>query len=325
MTNPEILIVILNYNNHKDTLECLESVFGGSYKDFTVVVVDNASSDGSADIIERAVKEKQIGFVALSEPADGNKKLIIPTDTAARLILLRNRENKGFAGGNNSGINIALASERYKYVWLLNNDAVADKDALCHLVGRAEKEPRAGAVGSKWLYYDRPETVQLAGGGRFIPYLGVIKQIGRGEPAAAGRSDGAVPDYIGGASFLVSTDTIRKVGLMDEDYFLYWEDTEWSERIKRNGWKLAYEPRSVIRHKGSATVGESSPATDYYYTRNSVLFIYKYYKVFLLPSLIVNVLGRSLARLLRGRFDRIKIIFSAARDGLKYCFVKNKC
>ncbi|MDI6757865.1 MAG: glycosyltransferase family 2 protein [Endomicrobiia bacterium] len=324
MSVPQVLIVIVNYNNPGDTLECLESVFGGSYKDFTVAVVDNASSDGSADIIERWAREKHIGFISLNEPGGSDNTLNIPTDNV-RLRLLRNRENKGFAGGNNSGINIALASERYKYVWLLNNDTVAGKDALLHLVGMAEKDPRAGVVGSKWLYYDRPETVQLAGGGRFIPWLGVIKQIGRGESAESGLSDGVKPDYIGGASMLVRTDVIRKIGAMNEYYFLYWEDTEWSERIRRNGWKLAYEPRSMIRHKGSATTGAASSATDYYYTRNSVLFIYKYYKIFLLPSLIVNVLGRSLVRLSRGRFDRIKIIFSGARDGLKHCFVKTKC
>lgn len=133
---PSISIIILNWNGRSDTIECVESCLLSTYPSFRIVVVDNGSSDGS----EAALLEK---FPYLD---------IVQTGC-----------NLGYAGGNNRGIRHALANGA-DYVWLLNNDTVVAPDALAELVAMAEATPHSGMIGSKILFYDRPDTIWFAGG-----------------------------------------------------------------------------------------------------------------------------------------------------------------
>ncbi len=313
--DPKVSIVVLNYKRPGDTIECLASLKKLDYPNFNIIVVDNDSKDDSIERIKQWVEDNSLSFIEYNAHKI-ESEVNTDKENESQLIIIKSGENIGYAGGNNVGIKYALLKEEYNYIWLLNNDTVVDKDALSYLVRESEKEKKIGVAGSRWMYYDKPDEIQLMGGSKLMPFLGRTKQLV--EDAKSVKESNITPDYIGGASFLIRTETIRDVGLLDEDYFLYWEDADWCERIRRAGWKLKFVYESVIYHKGGASTVNKSPLTDYYGTRNSIVFIRKYYKQFIISTLISVVLGRVICRLFTLKISRIKILFKAAWDGMVY-------
>jgi GT2 family glycosyltransferase len=337
---PKIFIIVLNWNGWRDTIECLESVFQNSYQNYQVVVLDNGSSDSSIDKIKEwaegkiKVESQLVAYNANNKPIryveydnitaqkggipeKENQYLLFKEDHAVYpLVLVQNGANLGFAGGNNVGIRYVMAQNKGEYVWLLNNDTVIKRDSLEYLVNNAQNEKRIGVVGSTVLYYDKPNIVQVWGGGAIIPWMGIVRPLGENKHHEEHDKNEVTPDYICGVSFLVRAEVIKKIGLMDERYFLYWEDTDWCERIKQKGWKLTYEPKSIIYHKTSASLGYQSKDQDYYLTRNAVVFMQKYYWQFLPLSLLISTGGKIVNRIRRKQFNRIGLILRATLDGL---------
>ncbi|HTP67164.1 MAG TPA: glycosyltransferase family 2 protein [Geobacteraceae bacterium] len=244
--NGSVCIIILNWNGHRDTIECVESCLTLDYTPYEIVVVDNGSSDGSEEILKKR-------FPGIR--------------------LLQTGANLGYAGGNNAGIRYALAKGA-DYVWLLNNDAMADAKALAELVSMAGSDPLTGMVGSKILCHAQP-SVLLYAGGRIDFAMGGTEHIGygcedRGQFDVAGDTD-----YITGCSLLVKRRVIEEIGLMNEDYFLYFEETEWCAKAKAEGFRLVYAPASVVLHKESASTGKVKGMILYYVTRNRLYFMGK--------------------------------------------------
>jgi GT2 family glycosyltransferase len=229
MKEPLVYIVILNFNGWQDTLECLASLKQLAYPRFQTVVVDNASSNNSEEMIRQHY----------------------PTIT-----LIQSGKNLGFAGGNNLGIRYALEKQA-DYIWLLNNDTVVETRALTHLVQRMQAKPLAGMCGSTLRYYDRREVVQVLGGATYNRWLGIQKPIGEGESANVIHNSDEIEaqlDYVIGASLLVSRSFIEKIGYLNEDYFLYYEEIDWATRA-RGQFTLTYAPQSIVYHKEGATIG----------------------------------------------------------------------
>ena len=189
----KVYILILNWNNWRDTIECLESVFQSSYPNFQVICVDNASNDDSEQIIKewaegnRIIESSFLKFDAAGKPIPvvtydrktaeeggipGRERTITCPSCHHPLIFIQSEGNKGYAGGNNVAVRYVMKKGDGKYLWILNNDTVVDKDALSAMVTAIEKEPVIGMVGSKLLYYDRPHVLQAAGGCRITPWLG---------------------------------------------------------------------------------------------------------------------------------------------------------
>jgi GT2 family glycosyltransferase len=240
----KVCIIILNWNNWKDTLECLESVYQSTYPYFEVVVVDNGSTDGSEEKIREWAGDRA-------------------------LVLRQAGSNLGYSGGNNIGLQYVLEREDFAYAWLLNNDTIVYKDALLKMVDMAESDEKIGMVGSNLLNYYRPDVLQTAGGFWIIPWTGNTVPITEaGFPYE--------PDYISGASVLVRKNVLERIGLLDEDYFLYWEDADWGVRARKANYRLLYCPESNVRHKEGGAGGGVTPLTDYYWTRNGLMFTRRY-------------------------------------------------
>lgn len=285
ITGMKIAIIVLNYNNHRDTAECLRSLAGLDYPDYSVTVVDNCSSDGSAERL---------------------------SGEFPHVFFLCNHTNLGFADGNNQGIRHAL-EEGADLVWLLNNDTVVEPGALRGLVEAAEAEPRAGILGSVVYYYDQPERVNFAGGR-------VVRYLGKGIHLTT-LTEGAAPfetDFVTGASLMVRADAAGEAGVLDGRFFLYMEDLDWCQRMKKAGWKVIMVPSSRVRHKINETTGRDRPRIIYYVCRNSLLCCRKNFPVWLpvvmaaaLRRYVVNYLGRYAL----SRFDRREL--EHARMGLK--------
>ncbi|MDG5469507.1 glycosyltransferase family 2 protein [Deltaproteobacteria bacterium IMCC39524] len=330
----KVYILLLNWNNWPDTVECLESLLRIDYSDFRIVVCDNGSSDHSLEHIKDWADGK-IDVLVLGElqrysfpPVDkpvhfselDRKAAETPdneSEESASLTLIQNGANLGFAGGNNVGLRYALGKEDCDFVWLLNNDTVVDPGALKALVGRLKDKKAAGMCGSTLLEYDRPERVQALGGAYYSRWFAYAWHLGRFRK----RSERVDPsrieswmDYVVGASMLVSKACLKEVGLMCEDYFLFFEEIDWAMRAKPL-FSLAFAADSLVYHKVGASVGTSSHpgrksiVCDFCNIRNRLFFTWKFFP-WALPTVYVSLVGTLLSRALLGQWDRVRMILS---------------
>jgi hypothetical protein len=240
---PLISIITLNWNNTAVTCDFLRSVKDHChYPSLEVIVVDNHSTE-----------DPTAAF--LSEYP------------AAKVI--RNEANLGFSGGNNVGIRAASGA----YLFIVNNDTEFTPGLLEGLLTVFEQYPDAGVVSPKFHYYFHKGTIEYAGYEAVNVLTGRNGMIGCREVDNGQYNDIKVTNYAHGGGMMVSREAIEKAGLMPEHFFLYYEEFDWCERIKRKGYKVYYQPASLIYHKESMTTGKSSPLKTYYQTRNRILFM----------------------------------------------------
>lgn len=244
-----VYIIILNYNGYQDTIECLESLRNLTYSNYTVVVCDNDSSDGS---------EKEI-----LEWASQNRKIF-------RFKFLQTGHNLGFAGGNNVGIRYALANGA-DYIWLLNNDTTVESSALTFMVRYMEDNKNIGVCGSRLLsYYDHDQIAGL--GGWYNPVFGTSGHI-------LYKNDLTKLAYIIGASMLFRRDLFENIGLLQDDYFLYYEELDIAERI-RGKYEMGVSLNSIVYHKEGASIKNESSFSAFYLLKNNLKFTWRFYKKF---------------------------------------------
>jgi GT2 family glycosyltransferase len=243
--SPLVAIVVLNWNNAPDTLECLNSVAKLDYDNFQVTVVDNGSTDGSAEIIYRSYPSVEI---------------------------VELESNLGYAEGNNVGIRHVLRTEA-KYLLILNNDVRVAPDTLDHLVSAAEQVSDVAFFGPKIYHLDVPDHIQSAGGE--LDYLWQSRQRGL-DTRDVGQFDMMEDvDYVIGAAVLGRLDLVNKIGLLDPDFFLYREDIDWCLRARRSGYRVVYVPQAKVWHRSHHVREKELPRVTYYMTRNSLMLLKK--------------------------------------------------
>ena len=275
---PRVSIVILNWRAWETTARCIESLKPEPGAEVEVIVVDNASHDGSVAALQRRFPE---------------------------LTILESETNLGFAGGCNIGIRMAT-KRGADFVWLLNNDVEVRSGALSALLAKATADPRVGAVGS--VQYDtcNHQLVRVWGGG-YVNFL-------NGIPASC-THPGELRrlQYLSAASVLLRGQALKETGLLDDQFFLYWEDTDLAFRLRGAGWQLAVAQDSRVWHKQSASLGKGSPLLDEYFTRSGVRFLRRYAPVPLLS--ISLMLGLMLAkRLVTGQWRRVRSVIKGFRE-----------
>lgn len=328
-----VYIVIVNWNGWEDTIECLESAFRSRYNDFRVIVCDNGSSDSSLEHImawadnrldslpEAGSALRDKCFPPTAKPISYATYSRAEAESGGNLgdnsplILIRNRKNLGFAGGNNVGLRYALARGDFDFVWLLNNDTVVNPDSLAKLVDRMVAKESSGMCGSTLLHYNDPARIQVFGGGYYCKWIGLPWHQGRLKRAGC-PIDGAKVErwmnYVVGASMLVSKEFLLEIGLMCEDYFLYFEEIDWAVRAKGK-FSLAFAPDSIVYHKVGASIGTSSNpwkkslTCDYYNIRNRLFFTRRHFP-YSMPVIYAVLLCTLLLRAVMWKWDRVKII-----------------
>lgn len=246
MENPVVKTIVLNWNGGDDTLACLESLSNQSYQKNSIIVVDNGSTDDSAERIIKAHPYLQ---------------------------LIRTGRNLGFAGGNNVGISSAIA-DGAEAVLLLNNDTVAAPDLVEQMVRPLFADESIAAVNPKIYYYDQPDRIWSAGAG--VDWrTGITFQFHVDEPDY-GQCDVVTDiEYAVGCALMTRADVLRRVGPLDSDFFFYYEEAEWCQRARQAGYRILYVPDARLWHKVSSAVGPGSPKAVYYFTRNRLLFLKK--------------------------------------------------
>ncbi|WP_456422674.1 glycosyltransferase family 2 protein [Thermococcus sp.] len=266
-----VSVIILNWNNWKATLEAIESVHRSDFDNYDVIVVDNASTDGSVEKIREYAAgrmepssnylkagrhNKPLHLFELSEEeakrGKFNRAFYRKIDPDRRLILIKNRKNYGFGGGNNVGMRFALTVLKADYVLLLNNDALVTPQTISKLVETA-KTLKAGAVTPKILWARNPRLIDSAGGE--YSKNGYSFDRGKFRPAGEFSEREEVPTVCAACS-LYSSQALEEAGLFnDRLFFLYYEDTDLASRIRWAGWKLIYEPSAVAYHYGGKSTG----------------------------------------------------------------------
>jgi len=239
---PLVSIITVNYNQPEVTLAFLDSIKKITYPSYEIIVVDNASPTRKPAIL----KEKH-----------------------PDIILIESKENLGFAGGNNLGIRIAKG----RFHLLINNDTEVDPGFIQPLVARLQQDPSLGVVSPKIRYFYQPELIQYAGFTAINPITIRNKGIGFQELDKGQYDRDSYTEYAYGAAMIIPVDVMKKVGLMADIFFLYYEEMDWIHRIKDAGYKIGYVHNSLIFHKDSVTTGAMSPLKIYYLNRNRILYL----------------------------------------------------
>lgn len=239
-----VAIILVNYNGVDDTIDCIKSLSKITNVEHEIIVVDNKSTDDSVDVLEKF--QHTIKFT----------------------LLLAN-QNDGFSAGNNIGIKYA---ENADYYLLLNNDTVVAPNFLENLMVGFEENKNCGATISKILYYSKPNTIWYAGGN-------ISKITARSEHYHFNEKDTFTINtpqkvtFASGCCLCISRKVIDKIGLLNENFFLYEEDADYCCRIIEAGFEIEYMPSSVIYHKVSASTGQGSPTSQFYSVRNKYYLI----------------------------------------------------
>lgn len=244
---PRVVVVICNWNKKDYLADCIDSVWKSSYSDFDIIVVDNDSSDGSVELVKATYGSK--------------------------LKIICNPVNKGGAGGFNAGLREAL-SGNYEYIYLLDNDVRLDSDAMGELVKFLDNHDSYGAAGSKLYMMDYPEKIQEMGADIDWENFHVSPHY-KGYIDHEKLPDVVQCDYVPACSVMVRAAVLSEVGIMDENYFIYWDDIEWFHRMKLQGYKIAAISKSKVWHKMGAA-NRTTTFPTYYFWRNRVHFFSKY-------------------------------------------------
>lgn len=288
-----IYIIVLNYNNPHDTIECLKSLNQLVYENYKILLVDNASTDNSNEVLNQYMKK----------------------EVASRIVYIRSSINNGYAAGNNIGIKYALEQGDLDYVWIINNDTLVEPETLTLMLKKMKSDSNIGICGSKLVYSWDRTRIQGYGGtynkwlarSRHITNLNELKAI----------------DYPIGASMLVSRQFLEKVGPMCEDYFLYFEEMDWVIRGKKYGFKISCATDAVVYHKeGGSISGDKrkekvSKMGDFFSIRNRILFTKKTYP-YCLPTVYLGLFIAIINRIRRKQIDRVSMI-------LKCMFLVGNC
>ncbi len=291
---PLVSIITINYNQSKVTNELIHTLHQISYSNYEIIVVDNNSPNDTPQIIKE------------NHP---DVKLIL-SDT-----------NLGFAGGNNLGVQQAKG----KYLLFINNDTEVPSYFLEPLVNLLENDSSIGMVSPLIKFHWDPSLIQYAGFTKMSPYTIRNSSIGYHQKDQGQFTKPTQTNAAHGAAMMVPRKVIETVGMMTEVYFLYYEEHDWAEMIKKAGYKIYLQPQSQILHKESISTGKNSPLKTYYLTRNRLIFARRNLHGFTkLISLLFQVLiswpKNLLSYILKGEFENIK----AYNKGVIWNFIHYK-
>lgn len=282
--SPLVSIIIVNWNGGKVFNKCLNSLSKIKYKNWELIVVDNGSVDGSEEFPYKIIRNK--------------------------ISLIRNKSNKGFAPANNQGASLAHG----KYILLLNNDTIVTKDFLSILVNKMEKDDRIGILQPKILLMDKKEYLDNTGS--FFTVIGFLQHQGFLEKDLGQYDHEQKVFSVKGACMLFRADLINKIGLFDNDFFSYFEESDFCWKAWLIGKKVLYYPKVFIYHKVGFTIRRLNVRDiNFHYYKNRICSLIKNLEfknlLFILPVHIIISLFISAFFFMRGNFKNSIMIFNA--------------
>lgn len=299
MKEPKIAIIIINWNTFQLTFNCLKSLEACSYNNKSIFLVDNGSIDGSGDKI--ALEFPEVNYI-------------------------KNEKNEGFTGANNLALK-AILEQDFDYVLLLNNDTEVKPNFLSLLEAKMDSDNKLAATQPLILNFKNKDTIWNAGGS-FNTFFGLTKTRLKGMIFNPQLNIETSTQWITGCCILVKTSVVKQVGLLDNRFFAYFEDVDWSIRMTNLGYELAVVPESIIYHHTSGSTkknnasneGNLSPYAHFLNVRNHIYLIKKHTFFNTLGSWIyqiVKIFTFSIYFILRGRFVKFKMVWRGLFEGIK--------
>jgi GT2 family glycosyltransferase len=221
-----------------------------SYANHKIIVLDNHSTDGSVGAIHTEFPAVQVEHL---------------------------QENRGYAGNNNVGIQIAM-EQGAEWIFVLNEDTILDKECLTNLIEVGDSNPNIGIVGPLVYHHDEPRIIQSAGG--VLGRRWQSTHLGQNETDSGQFSTPHKVEWVSGCALMIRREVIQQVGALDERFFYYWEETEWCVRTRRAGWIILHVPQAKLWHKGVQRDYHPKPSVVYYDTRNRLLLLAKHHALF---------------------------------------------
>ncbi len=299
MDKQKVNIIIINFGTPEHTNECLESIRKNNYGFFRAIVVDISNINQSVEKINYWINEKNDN----------------------RFVLIQEKENKGFSFANNIGIKYSFEKNDCDFIWILNNDTIIEENSLTELINchKHKKENNAtGFIGSKIMDYKDNELIQNVGG-TFNKWTGYSVLIGMGEKDTGQFDNEDIKvDYVIGASMFCHTSLIHEIGLMPEDYFLYYEDIDWCITAQKAGFRNYTCTKSIIYHKQGLSTGTKLLTKDSHLKNKKHLYLsylkfYKrHYKSLLLVAYLI-LIKQLLGMIYHQKFNEAKAIFKVFR------------
>jgi len=293
----KIAVIIVNWKKHDFTLKCIESLLNSSYTNFKIILVDNECQNGVLDELRK------------------NEKIHI----------IKNENNEGFARANNQGIRYSLKNG-FDYVLLLNNDTVIKSDLL-ELLIKQSNNLNQKIIQPLILNYDGSEIWNA--GGTINNFFGTFRTLKKGESFKNFKSISNFTNWFTGCCVLLKTEIFNDVGYFDERFFAYYEDVDFSIRLKSNGYKIALMNDSYLQHFGSASSksannyeGNLSPYVHYLNVRNHLFLLKKHSKSFNIIGVflyqVIKILSYLIYFLIRFRFNKFKMVLKGFIDAINF-------
>jgi GT2 family glycosyltransferase len=298
---PELAIVIVNYNLKDDCIECIDALSRAGALLTQIIVVDNASTDGSVDALRMRYGDQ--------------------------LKIIEAKENRGYPHGLNLGIPVAMEDEA-QWILLMNNDTVVAEDFIYELARATQADPSVALIGPLILYFEAPDTIWYLGY-KIIPGTLIGHGSYRGRKLSSSLPQLMPMDLMHGCAMMVRRDVFEKIGLFDDSQIIYGDDADFSWRAKKAGFKAAAATKARIWHKISLTMGRLNPRTRYLRTRNTIRFYYLnahgVKRVIMLSFTFVKNFYLTLTYLFRGHIDLLGPLWFGYWDGWKgsYSTVRN--
>jgi GT2 family glycosyltransferase len=300
MHNPLVVAIVLNWNSAEETAECIRSLLSSSYDNLLVVIVDNASTDNSVEYLTAAFPSIRI---------------------------LTNNVNTGYAGGNNLGVKWAL-NINAEYILILNNDVIVDINLVSTLIDKIKINSKIGVITGKVYYKDNQKRI-YSGAGKFVRWR--CSGVNRGaiiDRMSLKEKDCDV-DFLSGALFLTRVEVFRRVGLLDERYFMYFEDLDFSRKVLKQ-YSIIYTPQAISYHKsgGGTHWGNYSDIYLYYHTRNRFI-VFEHENIFYKCYVVLFTIGVTMAKAIailvfslisddRDVKRRMSALWKGLKDGVEY-------
>lgn len=338
-SQPAVDIIVVNWNGWRDTIECVQSLKRIDYDNFRVIIIDNASTDESIprllgwlapargdeiDILGSC--NKRTGYVSLELVDErtltwrtlGETRKVADNEIQdAFIILLRNKKNEGYAGGNNLGIRFSNRTSNSPYVLLLNNDTTVGRDFLGELVRSAVCHEDVDLLGPLVHSYDDPEEVQSSSG--TISMWTGRRRPSHFDPSEIKTNLDIEVGFLSGVAILIRVSVLEEIGLLDTQYFMYTEDIDLSYRVRENGGRVVLVPKSRIKHKtGKSSGGIATPFVTYQIYRNAILFMRKNGRWYNWPSFIIFSSAIALFRVIQAVMEdpkRARSMVIGVKDG----------
>ena len=287
---PLVSIISINFNSLEVTSEMIDSVLNNSYKNIELIVVDNASKECPKQFLETNYPEVKV---------------------------ILSKENLGFAGGNNLGIRACNG----KFILFLNNDAVLTDGCIERMLALFKQRPNLGIISPKICYFNtanapQKDLIQYVGTTAVHPITARNKTIGEGELDCDQFTHPTPTAYAHGCAMMIKEEILTEVGMMSEDFFLYYEELDWCERIRQAGYEIFVEPNAKVYHKESYSVQKISALKTYFINRNRILFMRRHRRPWELVGfyifLMFFTIPKNAIRLLVNRdFANFKAFFKA--------------